>query len=129
MQSSYLIVLYTSAISNLVYSNSCAVLTVSIVGGSILPSLTVIIKESFFGWSISDYYWKLKVVNSFEITDIGLSKEENNKVLDALIDTEKIKKVILAKLIHNIPAQHWSLLSVNVILLDHSWSYLLLWST
>ena len=97
MQSSYLIVLYTSAISNLVYSNSCAVLTVYIVGGSILPSLTVI-KESFFGWSISDYYWKLKVVNSFEITDIGLSKEENNKVLDALIDTEKIKKVILAKI-------------------------------
>jgi hypothetical protein len=70
-----------------------------VVGGSILPFLTVIIKESFFGCiSISNYYWKLKVVDWFEITDRGLSKEESNKVVDTLIDNEKIKEVILAKI-------------------------------
>lgn len=47
---------------------------------------------------LSEYYWKLKVVDSFEITDRGLSKEESNKVVDALVDNEKIKEVILAKI-------------------------------
>ena len=47
---------------------------------------------------INEYYWKLKVVDSLEITDRGLSKEEHNKVLDTLIDNEKIKEVILANI-------------------------------
>ncbi|MGA9169838.1 MAG: hypothetical protein WBZ20_06810 [Nitrososphaeraceae archaeon] len=44
---------------------------------------------------VNNYYWKLKAVDSFEV---GLSKEEHNKALDALIDNGKMKEVILAKI-------------------------------
>jgi hypothetical protein len=47
---------------------------------------------------INEYYWKLKAIDSFEIADEGLSKEEHNKVLNTLIDNEKIKEVILANI-------------------------------
>jgi hypothetical protein len=47
---------------------------------------------------INEYYWKLKAIDSFEVADGGLSKEEHNKVLDTLIDNEKIKEVILANI-------------------------------
>lgn len=40
--------------------------------------------------------WKLKAVDSFEVTD-ALSKEELTKVMDTLIDNEKIKQILLAK--------------------------------
>lgn len=47
---------------------------------------------------VNNYYWKLKAVDSFEVGCTGLSKEEYNKALDALIDNGKMKEVILAKI-------------------------------
>ena len=40
--------------------------------------------------------WKLKAVDSVEVTD-ALSKEELTKVMDSLLDDEKIKQILLAK--------------------------------
>lgn len=47
---------------------------------------------------ISNYYWNLKAIDSLEAADGGLSKDERTKVLDTLIDSAKIKEVILARI-------------------------------
>jgi hypothetical protein len=41
-------------------------------------------------------FWKLKAVDSFE-TESAFSKDEHTKVLDTLIQNEKIKQILLAK--------------------------------
>jgi predicted transcriptional regulator len=43
-------------------------------------------------------FWKLKAIDSLEAADSRLSKEEHTKVLDVLINNEKIKEVIFAKM-------------------------------
>jgi hypothetical protein len=47
---------------------------------------------------ISNYYWKLKAIDSLEAADGELSKDERTRVLDTLIDSAKIKEVILARI-------------------------------
>jgi Mn-dependent DtxR family transcriptional regulator len=42
-------------------------------------------------------FWKLKAIDSLQAADSTLSKEEQTKVLDVLIQNDKIKEVIFAK--------------------------------
>jgi Mn-dependent DtxR family transcriptional regulator len=44
-------------------------------------------------------FWKLKAIDSLQAADSTLSKEEQTKVLDVLIQNDKIKEVIFAKMI------------------------------
>lgn len=41
-------------------------------------------------------FWKLKAIDSLQAADSTLSKEEQTKVLDVLIQNDKIKEVIFA---------------------------------
>jgi Mn-dependent DtxR family transcriptional regulator len=43
-------------------------------------------------------FWKLKAIDSLQADDSTLSKEEQTKVLDVLIQNDKIKEVIFAKM-------------------------------
>ena len=43
-------------------------------------------------------FWKLKAIDSFQAADSTLSKEEQTKVFDVLIQNDKIKEVIFAKM-------------------------------
>ena len=43
-------------------------------------------------------FWKLKAIDSLQAADSTLSREEQTKVLDVLIQNDKIKKVIFAKM-------------------------------
>jgi hypothetical protein len=47
------------------------------------------------GAALKDY-WKLKVIDSIELDDT-LSEEEYSKLVNSLIDNEKIKRIILTK--------------------------------
>jgi nanoRNase/pAp phosphatase (c-di-AMP/oligoRNAs hydrolase) len=44
-------------------------------------------------------FWKLKAIDSLQAADSTLSKEEQTRVLDVLIQNDKIKEVIFAKMI------------------------------
>ena len=44
-------------------------------------------------------FWKLKAIDSLQAADSTLSKEEQTRVLDLLIQNDKIKEVIFAKMI------------------------------
>ena len=41
----------------------------------------------------NNYYWNLKAVDLVEVEDGEFSREEDEKVLDTLIDNEKIKHI------------------------------------
>jgi len=43
-------------------------------------------------------FWKLKAIDSLQAADSTLSKEEQTKVFDVLIQNDKIKEVIFAKI-------------------------------
>lgn len=43
-------------------------------------------------------FWKLKAIDSFQAADSTLSKEEQTRVFDVLIQNDKIKEVIFAKM-------------------------------
>lgn len=43
-------------------------------------------------------FWKLKAIDSLQAADSTLSREEQTKVLDVLIQNDKIKEVIFAKM-------------------------------
>jgi Mn-dependent DtxR family transcriptional regulator len=43
-------------------------------------------------------FWKLKAIDSLQAADSTLSKEEQTKVLDVLIQNDKIKEVVFAKM-------------------------------
>jgi Mn-dependent DtxR family transcriptional regulator len=43
-------------------------------------------------------FWKLKAIDSLQAADSTLSKEEQTRVLDVLIQNDKIKEVIFAKM-------------------------------
>jgi hypothetical protein len=43
-------------------------------------------------------FWKLKAIDSLQAADSTLSKEEQTKVLDILIQNDKIKEVVFAKM-------------------------------
>ena len=43
-------------------------------------------------------FWKLKAIDSLQAADSILSREEQTKVLDVLIQNDKIKEVIFAKM-------------------------------
>ena len=43
-------------------------------------------------------FWKLKAIDSLQAADSTLSKEEQTKVLDVLIQNDKIKEVIFTKM-------------------------------
>jgi predicted transcriptional regulator len=43
-------------------------------------------------------FWKLKAIDSLQAADSTLSKEEQTKVLDVLIQNDKIKELIFAKM-------------------------------
>ena len=43
-------------------------------------------------------FWKLKAIDSFQAADSTLSKEEQTKVFDVLIQNDKVKEVIFAKM-------------------------------
>jgi hypothetical protein len=58
--------------------------------GKVVYHAETIIESAF------ESLWKLKAVDSFEVTD-ALSREELTKVMDTLIDNEKIKQILLAK--------------------------------
>ncbi|MFL6349698.1 MAG: hypothetical protein ACJ72X_15565, partial [Nitrososphaeraceae archaeon] len=42
-----------------------------------------------------NYYWKLKAIDSFEISN-NLTSEEREKVIDNLIDNHEIKTVLVS---------------------------------
>jgi hypothetical protein len=42
-------------------------------------------------------YWKLKVIDSIELSDKEFSKEEYAKLVDSLIGNQKIKEILLAE--------------------------------
>ena len=44
-------------------------------------------------------FWKLKAIDSLQAADGTLSKEEQTRVLDLLIQNDKIKEVIFTKMI------------------------------
>jgi len=44
-------------------------------------------------------FWKLKAIDSLQAADSTLSKEEQTKVFDVLIQNDKIKEVIFTKMI------------------------------
>ena len=60
--------------------------------GKVVYDIHIIIEKV-----ITNYYWKLKAFDLVEVTNSGLSKEEHNKILDALIDNEDIKQLIISK--------------------------------
>jgi hypothetical protein len=60
--------------------------------GKVVYDIHIIIEKV-----ITNYYWKLKAFDLVEVTNKGLSKEEHNKILDALIDNENIKQLIISK--------------------------------
>jgi Mn-dependent DtxR family transcriptional regulator len=43
-------------------------------------------------------FWKLKAIDSFQAADSTLSKEEQTRVFDVLIQNDKVKEVIFAKM-------------------------------
>ena len=47
-------------------------------------------QEELIGVAIRDY-WKLKAIDSIELSDKEFSKEEYAKIIDSLIDNQKIK--------------------------------------
>jgi hypothetical protein len=60
--------------------------------GKVVYDIHIIIEKV-----ITDYYWKLKAFDLVEVTNRGLSIEEHTKILDALIDNENIKQLIISK--------------------------------
>lgn len=60
--------------------------------GKVVYDIHIIIEKV-----ITNYYWKLKAFDLVEVTNRGLSKEEHNKILDALIDNENIKQLMISK--------------------------------
>jgi len=60
--------------------------------GKVVYDIHIIIEKV-----ITNYYWKLKAFDLVEVTNRGLSKEEHNKILDALIDNDNIKQLIISK--------------------------------
>ena len=59
--------------------------------GKVVYDIHIIIEKV-----ITNYYWKLKAFDLVEVTNSGLSNEEHNKILDALIDNENIKQLIIS---------------------------------
>jgi hypothetical protein len=51
--------------------------------------------QKIIGNAVGDY-WKLKAVDTLEITD-QMPKEEYNKIINALIENEKIKEGLIIK--------------------------------
>jgi hypothetical protein len=84
---------YYSRISKLVKVD----LVVRRNGKYFLTSLGKIVYDAqkMIGNAIGDY-WKLKAVDTLEITD-QLPKEEYNKIINALIENEKIKEGLIIK--------------------------------
>jgi hypothetical protein len=66
-------------------------------GKYFLTSLGKIIYDAqkMIGNAVGDY-WKLKAVDTLEMTD-QLPKEEYNKIINALIENEKIKEGLIIK--------------------------------
>jgi hypothetical protein len=60
--------------------------------GKVVYDIHIIIEKV-----ITNYYWKLKAFDLVEVTNRSLSKEEHDKILDALIDNENIKQLIISK--------------------------------
>jgi hypothetical protein len=54
-------------------------------------------QEELIGGALKDYYWKLKVIDSIELSDKEFSKEEYAKIIDSLIGNQKIKEILLAE--------------------------------
>jgi predicted transcriptional regulator len=52
--------------------------------------------QEVIGVALEDY-WKLKVIDSIELSDKELSKEEYAKLVDSLIGNQKIKEIFLAE--------------------------------
>jgi predicted transcriptional regulator len=50
------------------------------------------------------YYWKLKAIESIELSTTGLPDEEKTQLINALIDDHQIKD-ILVKSISNLPIE------------------------
>ena len=46
-------------------------------------------------YTVNNYYWKLKAVDSAQLSD-EISREEYTKLVDSLIDNQKIKEIIAA---------------------------------
>ncbi len=84
---------YYSRISKLVKVD----LVVRRNGKYFLTSLGKIVYDAqkIIGNAVGDY-WKLKAVDTLEITD-QMPKEEYNKIIDALIENEKIKEGLIIK--------------------------------
>jgi predicted transcriptional regulator len=84
---------YYSRISKLVKVD----LVVRRNGKYFLTSLGKIVYDAqkMIGNAIGDY-WKLKAVDTLEITD-QLPKEEYNKIINALIENEQIKEGLIIK--------------------------------
>jgi hypothetical protein len=84
---------YYSRISKLVKVD----LVVRRNGKYFLTSLGKIVYDAqkMIGNAVGDY-WKLKAVDTLEITD-QLPKEEYNKIINALIENEKIKEGLIIK--------------------------------
>jgi hypothetical protein len=84
---------YYSRISKLVKVD----LVVRRNGKYFLTSLGKIVYDAqkIIGNAVGDY-WKLKAVDTLEITD-QMPKEEYNKIINALIENEKIKEGLIIK--------------------------------
>jgi hypothetical protein len=84
---------YYSRISKLVKVD----LVVRRNGKYFLTSLGKIVYDAqkIIGNAVGDY-WKLKAVDTLEVTD-QMPKEEYNKIINALIENEKIKEGLIIK--------------------------------
>jgi hypothetical protein len=51
--------------------------------------------QRIFEYTVNNYYWKLKAVDSAQLSK-EISREEYAKLVDSLIDNQKIKEIIAA---------------------------------
>ena len=51
--------------------------------------------QRIFEYTVNNYYWKLKAVDSAQLPK-EISREEYTKLVDSLIDNQKIKEIIAA---------------------------------
>jgi hypothetical protein len=42
-------------------------------------------------------YWKLKALDSLHVSKSQIPAEEHNKIIDAIIDNQKIKEMVLVR--------------------------------
>ena len=52
--------------------------------------------QNLIGNAVKDY-WKLKALDSLHVSKSQIPAEEHNRIIDAIIDNQKIKEVVLVR--------------------------------